>query len=875
MSGTGRMKPSLARKAARKVLPKSLRRTIRDCCGWSSKKLEPEPNSYEGKNSYTIVSAAYNAEKYLDDFFISLINQTITKESLHVVMVDDGSTDGTADKIKEWQEKWPGGVVYVGKENGGPASARNAGLDYVETEWVTFIDSDDFVSKRYFENVDRAIEERPSLQMVSCNFIFYREGAAKGKRYKNSHPLRYRFEKGDKFFAMGDENAYLQLSVNSAFFRCSAVGAAGFRFDVRVKPVFEDAFFVGRFLVEAKEGSVAFLEQPRYYYRKRADSSSIIDTAWKNPDRFLMASRYGSLGLLEHAKRKKGYVPKNIQRTVLYDYSWSLKRFLDHPEKSAWLEESGINEEVLAIWEEIFALIDLDVVMSMPGGMLSFPQKYMTACFFLKPEVLPYRISYVQQVSLAKNLIRVESYGEGVEFFLDGRKVTPLVSKRVGHTFLGSEMPSSTVSWIRFENANQVLSFRSERREEIRLSVRGKQFAESVTIASLLDQFCKDWSKYEKAGDTWIIMDRDTQADDNGEHFCRYVLKEHPEQRVLFALRKDAPQYDSLKREGFPLVEFGSKRFETEIRTCSKIISSHADAYVHSYFGDDFHQSKDYVFLQHGVTHNNLSSWLNPKPISLMVATTPDECESIVAEGSPYRLNRKQILLSGLPRHDSLLEKSLERSESSKRCVLIAPTWRKNLMGETKGAGNERFLATLFPESLYRRSWEAFLGCEALHELSLSGARIIFFPHANMLPYVKAGQIDIPSYVEVGSCDGGSIQDYFCEADLCITDYSSVAFDVAYLRKPIIYYQFDQSELFGGDHIFARGYFSYEENGFGPVVETQEQLETEIRNIVANDFEPAEPYLTRMRDTFPFRDGKCCERVYDAIKALDEPLVES
>ena len=49
-------------------------------------------------------------------------------------------------------------------------------------------------------------------------------------------------------------------------------------------------------------------------------------------------------------------------------------------------------------------------------------------------------------------------------------------------------------------------------------------------------------------------MDRDTQADDNGEHFYRYMMRNHPEQRCLFALRKESPDWKRLAQEGFNLL---------------------------------------------------------------------------------------------------------------------------------------------------------------------------------------------------------------------------------------------------------------------------------------------------------------------------------
>ena len=104
-------------------------------------------DSYSSVNSFSVISAVYNVEKYLDDYLESMIGQTIKKSNLQLVLVDDGSTDGTAAKIADWMSRYPDLIRYVRKENGGQASARNVGLDHATGDWITFIDPDDFVSR--------------------------------------------------------------------------------------------------------------------------------------------------------------------------------------------------------------------------------------------------------------------------------------------------------------------------------------------------------------------------------------------------------------------------------------------------------------------------------------------------------------------------------------------------------------------------------------------------------------------------------------------------------------------------------------------------------------------------------------------------------
>lgn len=119
-----------------------------------------KPKKILGDNKFTVVSAVYNVDKYLEQYFDSLVNQRLDfKNNIQLVLVDDGSPDNSAQIIRSWQKKYPNNITYVKKENGGQASARNYGMQFVKTEWVTFIDPDDFVDFDYFLSAENFIKK--------------------------------------------------------------------------------------------------------------------------------------------------------------------------------------------------------------------------------------------------------------------------------------------------------------------------------------------------------------------------------------------------------------------------------------------------------------------------------------------------------------------------------------------------------------------------------------------------------------------------------------------------------------------------------------------------------------------------------------------
>jgi len=96
-----------------------------------------------------------------------------------------------------------------------------------------------------------------------------------------------------------------------------------------------------------------------------------------------------------------------------------------------------------------------------------------------------------------------------------------------------------------------------------------------------------------------------------------------------------------------------------------------------------------------------------------------------------------------------------------------------------------------------------------------------------------------------------------------ITDYSSVAFDFAYMNKPLLYFQFDYDKFREGH--YQEGYFSYEKNGFGPVCYDVEHLTEEFCRIVENEMEIENKYSNKIKEFFEYRDKENCKRTYEAI----------
>ncbi len=858
----------------RKILDRRLNKLARDPKGFlqgsynkrSEQVLSKTPVKHRGNNSFTVVSAVYNVEKYLDDYFRSLVSQSLSfKKHIYLIVVDDGSTDSSANIIKKWQAKFPKNIRYVYKENGGQASARNIGMQYVDTDWITFIDPDDFVNSQYFRVIDDTLVNNQDVYAVGCSLELYLEN---GRVMKNTHPLKYKFNNKNKKHLISNLDKNIQMSASSTIFKVNESITEGYcRFNEKIKPNFEDAKFIADYFLYNYDKKIIFVENAKYYYRKREDGSSTLDNSWKKIELFDDVFEFGLIPMLESYISKFKLVPKNIQWTAIYHVSWYFGKLINKNHNHSILNEEQENKFLMFLYT-VFSMIDNQAIMEFNlVGIWFFHKVGMLGAF--KKEKPTFQIVYINNIDREKKQILLSYFtyfDVPCSFQLNGKDVIPKYEKTIKHSFINKLFAQETRSWIPFEDEESLLKVKLDN-EDARITLKQKQHNKGVSIKNIIKAF-EPSTKYRSDG-SWLLMDRVTQADDNAEHFYRYLKNNYPEQRCYFALSRSSTDWMRLQNEGFNLIEFGTEEFERQLRKASKIISSHLDEPINNYFGDEYEYSKKFVFLQHGVTKDDLSSWFNTKKnLQCIIATTKPEYQSLVDDDSYYNFTKKEVALTGFPRHDALLA----NNQFNSKTILIMPTWRESAVGNIVAGGKGRTFNDDFMQTSYAQHWYGLLHSESFARLVKEyGYEVIFAPHINISPYID--MLAIPSYIQVWQADSAktSMQQLFQQSKLMITDYSSVAFEMGLLGKTTLYYQFDKDEVFSGGHTYQQGYFDYEEDGFGPVVIGQESLIATLEDILQNEGEPLAPYKTMIQETFAFRDTNNCQRVHEAILDLDRP----
>lgn len=119
----------------------------------------------------SIIVPFYNAESYIERCMNSLLNQSIGLECLELILVDDASTDGTLNLLKEYERQYPEQIKLIScSENGRQGTARNIGLQYATAPYIGFVDSDDWIELDMYEKMYEKITTY-QCDVVYCRHI--------------------------------------------------------------------------------------------------------------------------------------------------------------------------------------------------------------------------------------------------------------------------------------------------------------------------------------------------------------------------------------------------------------------------------------------------------------------------------------------------------------------------------------------------------------------------------------------------------------------------------------------------------------------------------------------------------------------------------
>lgn len=259
----------------------------------------------------SVIIPVYNIKAYVAESIDSVIAQDIGfTDNIEVLLVDDGSTDGSSEVCKGYAERYHNNIQYIYQENSGVSAARNNGLELAQGEYIHFLDGDDLLSKNFYtKSIEFLKEHRRSVDFVASRVMFF-------DNIIDSHPLNYKFGSTRVIDVDKEPDAPILHAVSVVYKRDSLKDV---RFDERVA-ITEDAKFLSDVIIKKRRYGV--LKDSVYYYRKRGDGGSAISGKEKNRSFYDATPKYAYEHMLDTWVESGN--SKHIEYTLLYDLSYRL-----------------------------------------------------------------------------------------------------------------------------------------------------------------------------------------------------------------------------------------------------------------------------------------------------------------------------------------------------------------------------------------------------------------------------------------------------------------------------------------------------------------------------------------------------------------------
>ena len=366
-------------------------------------------------------------------------------------------------------------------------------------------------------------------------------------------------------------------------------------------------------------------------------------------------------------------------------------------------------------------------------------------------------------------------------------------------------------------------------------------------LARILTLFCKQKTN------VWLFGERPDEARDNGYWMFKFVTENHSEILSYYAISSSCADYVKVSSLG-KTVEYGSFKHYMLYFSTSVYLSTHKYGYAPNprlcrRADIYFNKNKKRIFLQHGIIMNfHPQDMYEDNDISLYVVSAEREMKFLMEKN---HFPESHMCLSGLARYDNLY------SFSTKNQILFMPTWRGYLF-----EANEEEIK----QSDYFKKIQELLSSEKLHKfLEETDTTFVFYPHYMMQKYLKNFG-NLHCKVVLAEKEKYDVQVLLKESKILITDYSSVHFDFAYMKKPICYFQHDVEEFYG-QH-YQKGYYDFYKDGFGDVIADTDKLVDRIIEIHKNGAIMFPVYVKRVDDFYKFHDQENCVRIFNQVLSL-------
>ena len=293
----------------------------------------------------SVIVPVYNVEKYLKQCLDSIVDQTL--EDLEIVLVDDGSVDSSGTICDEYAKK-DTRIRVIHKENGGLSDARNAGLKYVTSPYVGFIDSDDYIDLDFYCGLLKQMEADNTSIGVAAIAHVYPNGSMRVRKLEKNQRLDRKAAMGELIYSQNISNSVCNKLFETALFE-------GVEFPKG--KLYEDEYVT--YILFHRCKAVSVRTDVLYYYRSNPDSI----THAKFSDRELDLI-YASLEKIEFCKTEYPEYWNSAVCYLVYDCICALEKMESYDKRYDGVIRSNIRKNILiylkgknSLKSRIFALL--------------------------------------------------------------------------------------------------------------------------------------------------------------------------------------------------------------------------------------------------------------------------------------------------------------------------------------------------------------------------------------------------------------------------------------------------------------------------------------------------------------------------------------
>jgi glycosyltransferase involved in cell wall biosynthesis len=861
------------------------------------------------------VVPVFNGEAHLAEALESVVSQTIGFfENVQIVIVDDGSTDGTARICSEYRERHPHNVVCVSHaNNSGVSAARNTGLRFATGEFVAFLDADDTLDPAMLKTGADALSRTSEVDVAA--FPTRRFGSAAGSARSSSD---FVFEETAVIDVEKDPRRVL-FGVCAAVFRRAAT--EDLSFDERLR-FSEDAAFMHDALL--KNPKWLAVKEPAYRYRTEADGDSAMRGRARNPRFYEKCGLFGET-ILARSVRARGRVTEYTRHLLVHELIGALtdeapktppenldaalagaiaplrearddvveaaqapppwfKRFLrglrDGKTRLA-RDDEGVPS--FRADGEALAPRDAEIFVSAlreRGGVLRVFGRYGRLAF---EEAVPvaflggrgFVAKRAERASREVFFLGLLAYEERA-FVLEIPSDAPAGGGSLSFALRTAEGDAPALP--RFEGDARALDGPNAffAGESILLTREKDAFrlrAESISNERLSELLPARFSDDERAAEArksfeehlrvrplfaetrvWLFMDDTSKAGSNAERMFSYCAGLRDGIDKHFVIAKGA-------LDGWRLFETGSVLEHGS--DAHKLIYPFAEKIILSAIGDD-----ESAAIEPEGSRAALGGFFNRETVLLPGGfLTKEDASKLRGRASSVGLlsvateteRRLALEFGGL---DADVVRAAGSpafdflTDKNGRRILFMPAHRERLCVE-----EGRFDAA-FATSAYREAICELLCDERLFDaLEERGYAFDFAPPERV--WLQISDFEMDEIVNIVPPNRAR-RALFEEASLLVTDCLP-AFETAYMKKPVLYFRFAEEDAlpdgrrFDDETTFPGGVF------FGEVVEGESRLADRILSYVKNDCAASEAHVRRAEDFFAHTDKRNRERIYELL----------